>query len=496
MRKHYIIYIAALFTSAGAFAQQRADSTMQQSLTLEREFSPIVQKTNKIDRQPAPQPIQESHSQATYAEWEADAVRSSEIDVIPSGRITTPQLDPALGYVQASAGNYVNADVRAGIRKGDFSLDADGLYSVSDLNIMTGNVKATYSHTLGNEAQIETDIKAGGMISELDTPEARKHKGGTAGADVSYENDSFKALLGFDHQAVGSASQNSVNASLRYGIYEKSQRWQAYFDLPARFTFADGSNNYLTVKPTLHLTLLPSGGQWRKFEASIASGTSRPGCYELMQQLPVAMFREKYGTAFDIADATISYEDNEQGHFRWGLSAQARLTNDALCITAHPDLYTAFLDRGTIVTFLPDEDFFIAGEAHVDYEYSRYFGIKAKARYQHHSSLGAALGQPLMVGSVHFVSAPGKVRIDLGVDAGIDRKVPYNNYSDMIGIVGYGWTYNLGDIYDLNFRIDWQINRHFRAFAFGRNLLNRSTELLPLVEAQGINIHGGLRWDF
>lgn len=494
MRKHIIFIIAALVLPSCLMAQQRADSTMQQTLTLERDFSPIVQNSNKIDIQPAPQTFKATKTEAVFADWEADAVRSSEIGVIQAGQVVARRQDPTLGYLQLSGGNNLNADLRAGIHSGDFALDADGFCSNSYVDLLKGRVRGTYSHTLASDGQLSAHVTAQGLRAE----HFRKHHGGSIGADFGYENDAFRLLLGYSFQSVMQSHENVFSASMRYGLYDRSDLWQAYIDLPLGIALCSGSN-YFTVKPELHLTFTPSDGQWKRYDLSLAAGTRRPELYSVLQQLLLVDRDTEYGTTIDVFDAKLSFANHEQGYLRWGLSASARMSKHALGVrsTWMPQdetlimLWSPFFVPGSNLVFTSRDDLYLAAEAYFNYEYSRYFGINAKACFQKHSSREASLGAPTLMGSFHMVSHPGNVSIDLGFDTSIDRQMRCCNLAES----GY-IKHNLKNIYDLNFRLDWQVRPSFSVTAFGNNLLNRKTELLPYVKDQGINLHVGLKWVF
>ncbi|MBQ0057458.1 MAG: hypothetical protein KBT20_07365 [Bacteroidales bacterium] len=532
--KPYFLFIAAI--SATALGQHRPDSAMQQTLTIEREFAPIVQKAVKIDRQPAPQEVQASRSEASFADWEADAVRTPDIGVVPAGQIIARPSADSLGYLRLSAGNYWNTDLAAGFHRGDFRIDTKGFFTEGDLKLpmsdelgqrpewrsmlLTGGFDAAYSHTLSNEAQLTINAVADGMVVNLFPYEynpvslsiertddhLRTQHGGMAGASIAYETDRLLLRAGYAHDGFTSPYNviqpfeyahpldlrtNTIDGMIRYGWYETSSLWQASIDLPVSGIFAN-KKQFFTIRPVLHLSFLPADGQWKRWYADLACGTRRDAPYSVMQRLPLVLTYGEPSLTTDIFDLTIGYEDNEQGYLRWGGSVRLRNTEDELCAVAYSY-------RGTQLKLGQENCTYISADLHVDYEYSRYFGIKANALWQHHSCDATGLGDPELTAAIHLLSHPGKVTLDLGYDCALGRHFQlFNPQYDILVDPYYEMPSNhtLKNIQDLNFRIDWQFRPSFSLFAFGRNLLNQKYELWPNIPAQRINLHAGFSWKF
>ena len=132
------------------------------------------------------------------------------------------------------------------------------------------------------------------------------------------------------------------------------------------------------------------------------------------------------------------------------------------------------------------EDCFNFGlNAHLDYEYNRYFGAKANFNLLTHSCETHGLGNPPVAIRMHALSHPGNVAIDFGLDLEFGQKMYYN-----------GDLYELKSNADLNFRVDWQCNEDWQLFAFGLNLLNLENEPYPGISDQRINFHFGFNWKF
>ena len=130
--KAYIWTLAALYilsATTPASAQTEQDSAMNRTMRLERDFSPIVQQKNKIDQQPATQPVQTKKNNATLADWKVSSVKSAEIGVMPVGQVIASPEQEQDGYLEFSAGNYWNTHLKAGIILDEFRIDAAGFFT-------------------------------------------------------------------------------------------------------------------------------------------------------------------------------------------------------------------------------------------------------------------------------------------------------------------------------------------------------------------------------
>lgn len=517
------LILTPIFTETSLVKAQTQDSTLNQTMRLERDFSPIVQQKNKIDRQPSTQPLQEKKSDATFANWQVESVKSSEIGVVPAGQVIASERDEQTGYLQVSAGNYWNADVKAGIKLGDLSVDAKGFYTAGkiklphpvmtpegyesqrwDSRLITGDLTGTYSVTLVNDAQFETHVGAAGTAVNtfnyqflndiyLDTLQLRSAKPGSQHwgqfrADVSYETDQYKLFVGYDYTKLSTPDSmpnnwntNTLMFKGTYGWYDNDS-WQLSVDLGLGGVFGK-EKNYFIFHPEFHYSYMPDYGAWRRIYADLGFGSHRQSLMELMNTMPLAYFDNEYKSSVDIFNLHLGYEDNEQGYLRWGAEVELGYTKDELCAEASP-IDTTRRD-GVYMKILQDDCFSFGVGAHVDYEYNRYFGLKANAKFHGHSCEAAGLAEPHVQMAMHLLSNPGKVNFDLGLDLGLCREMQYMDTE-----------YDLGSIADLNFRIDWKVNDGLSIFAFGRNMLGIQYELWPGVPAQGFNFHAGFNWVF
>lgn len=522
----FSIFLLPLFLHA----QETADSTMNQSVRLARDYSPVVQQKTKIDRQPAQQEIKQNKSDASYIDWKVDPVKSSAIGVVPSGEVITTDKEDRMGYVELSAGNYWNTDLKAGVQIDDFSIDAKGFFTQSQLKLpfpvyfpmqdslcnkkwhnrfLNGDIMGTYSVTLDNDTQFEAHLGAAGSSVKTfnyqfyglssDTLQMVSEKPGHQSwgrilGDASYENDNFRIKFAYEFNKLSAADSisttidslpgnwrnNSLMLSSTYGIYNHDN-WQASLDLDLGGVF--GKKNYFIIHPTLHVSVMPNALEWRRFYADLSFGRRRESIYNVMNQMPIAYMENEYKPSVDCIDFTLGYEDNEQGYLRWGAEFKLAYVEDDLGTEAMPADSTGF--DGLYLRLSQDDSFNFGVNAHVDYEYNKYFGAKASFDLETSSSDYINTGAANMKLSLHALSSPGKVKMDLGFDLGAMREVLY-----------LGKMYDLGTTADLNFRLDWQCNKDLRVFAFAKNILNQQYELWPGIPAQGFNVHAGFKWEF
>ncbi len=216
-----------------------------------------------------------------------------------------------------------------------------------------------------------------------------------------------------------------------------------------------------------------------------------------MERMPMAVLMGEYKTPFDVCDVTLGWEDSEQGWFQYGASIRLKQTNDQICTFTISADETLFQSEGInaqpgLAGVLGNQDCFTLGaEAHFNYEYSRFFGAKAKVSYTHYSELSATFGQPSFTTDLHLLSHPKRLTFDLSLLLGLDRKMPFVDcYSNAEPEI------DLDNIVNLGFRTDYAVNNTLSIYLYGCNLLNRRYQLWAGVPAQRINIHAGFNWKF
>jgi len=199
--------------------------------------------------------------------------------------------------------------------------------------------------------------------------------------------------------------------------------------------------------------------------------------------MPLSTFDELPANTKDIIDLHLGYEDNDQGYLHWGTEMQLAYTEDELSGMAV--LVDTTCRDGLYLQMSQKKCFRFAFDIHMDWEYTRYFGMKTRLNILSLSNQDAYLGRAKTTINLHMLSHPGKVTIDLGLDGGFGRKVSYLEE-----------TYDLGNIADLNIKLDWQISKSFKLSAWARNLLAHEYEIIPGAPAQKLNVHAGFDWRF
>lgn len=541
--KNILLFGLCQLTAICALAQ--TDSTLNQSMTLEREFSPTVRQSQKLYRQPESQTTKtDSRPDVEYADWEAMTVTSGWIRTAPAGQVVAQQKEARLGYVEASAGNYWNADIRAGIRHGDFAVDANGFFTQGKLDVPTdlpemltpgfgkwksrylnGAIKGTYSHTLDNEAQLEIHAAAAGHSLNSFNAAAETTHFGQISADASYETDRMKVRLGYHYNGTHllnpdnssasttpaspngtsgesttrtiASSENVLFLKFSYGWYDLHSSWRARLDVDLAEAFA--AKNHFSIQPSLHLSYLPDPDQWRRYFVDLGIGTRHDEIYDILTETPIVSHCHDYKSAFDVFRLGIGYEDNEQGQFRWGGKLLLGYTLDALCGQAIMNADDRMQLQGVNVRLFNDDSFSYGFEVKADYEMSRLFEAKAKVSYLGQSCDAARFARPSTQISCHLLSRPRHFVIDLGMDAALGRKMEtaIPSFTSSTSETIYKTeTVDLDAHPDLNLRVDWQANSRLKVYAFARNMLNLHSELWPGVPQQGINLHIGARYEF
>ena len=519
--------------SVSAFAQK--DTTLQQSMVVERDFSPIVRDANKIDQQPKQEEIAIRKSATRYADWLAPTATSSEVGVMPAGQVIATD-NPEYGFINFSAGNYINADLKAGVSYKDFFAELNGFATQGDLDLpyavyspsmtstengqlssgtwenrmMNGDVKLGIDHIFLNSSRVRAYICASGRnynmmnmkllpaamvdpdfindndflydISSLN--EDNKQKAGRLGAGVIYDINAFSIDLQYlrDAEKLFDCSENTVKLGGKYGWYDDDKK---NFTIALNLGMQFGEENNFTCMPEIEYSRFGSTSLSR-FYVNAKAGVSRYELYDLLSVMPMASNLMDNGKETTLFDVTLGYENNDNGSFHYGAYIGAALISDLLDAEM----------SDTFAQLVQDDEFEFKAGAYMDYEYSKYFKTKAGVKFSSNPRFG---GEKLNVG-LHFLSNPSsKLSLDLGFDGGIDRKMAYcTNYVESADdqLKRYETDVDLGNILDLNFRADYQIMDNLNIFINGKNLLNNEYQLWAGVPAQKINIHAGFKWRF
>ena len=539
--------------SVSAFAQK--DTTLQQSMVVERDFSPIVRDANKIDQQPKQEEIAIKKSATRYADWLAPTATSSEVGVMPAGQVIATD-NPESGFIKFSAGNYINADLSAGVSYKDFFAELNGFATQGDLDLpylmfspsmtspengqlsagtwesrmMNGDVKLGIDHIFLNSSRVRAYVCASGrnynMMNAEFIPTALvnpdlvgqydllyyynpvndpKQKAGRIGAGVAFDINTLSLYLQYhrDAENLFGCSENSFLLGGKYGWYDNDE-WN--FTAALNLGMQLGEENTFSFMPEIEYSRFGSTSRSR-FYINAKAGVSRFELYDMLSVMPMALNVWNYGKETNLFDVTLGYENNDNGSFHYGAYIGAALTGDRLdaemsATWSLEEMDSEFYDPpsknypATFARLVQDDEFEFTAGAYMNYEYSKYFKTKAGVKFSSNPRFG---GEKLNVG-LHFLSNPSsKLSLDLGFDGGIDRKMAYcTNYVESADdkLKRYETDVDLGNILDLNFRADYQLMDNLNIFINGKNLLNNEYQLWAGVPAQKINIHAGFKWRF
>lgn len=559
--KRYIIQAGGILALSlqAPMAVAQTDSTMNRSLTIQREFAPEATKAVKIDRQPAIEEIKTRRSVATFAEAETKASTARALATIPAQQVIASQDPYQLGYVDFNIGNYWNTNLNAGLRLGEFTLKANGYYTYSnklqwnkssiaifdfDRNTMNslvpgsktttsgvdlsdaywdhsrllkGDLVAAYDHTFYNDARLHAHIGARGQSANLLWGGDVKMKFLNIYTNVSYSAEDWTIGLNYDRTAVNYIDLVDNNFSLSGEYYfTDAENWRATAGLKLGGTWTDDEFHF-SFLPKVEFSYLPDPDYIRRIFVKIEGGTDRTALASLLESMPLVVPRSVYDNQ-GVLGATIGWEDNENGWFKWNVWASVQqLWNEVTGVMMiNPDSEIALgtyspykgLGASDVIKqmgrnpgpYMELENFDcldISGGINIDYEYNRYFSAKASAGFSYDTGVLADPTNPGINASLHFVSRPiSQLTLDLGYDGQYNRKgtmsFSYNDPSDK----RYRFNYNLKEIHDLNLRADYQLLQNLDVYAQAKNLLNREYDSWVGVPSQKINFLIGAKWRF
>lgn len=496
--KRYIFLSLIAIGYTFAQAQNRADSTLTQSLTLEREFSPIIQGANKVDRQPEIEEVSVKRTTPTYTGINAAPVSPTQIGIMAAGQVLAEQEPEQSGYLDFSAGNYWNSLLDAGYKMGELSFKADGYFTNGytkapfyrptyengvanasrpnwEGNLFSGRLTANWTHSLDNEAELSAYLTAGGVSARTfnfatiyNTPtspgdptyvdcgdliyedkfETKRQAFGQFKAGIAYEAEAWDVELEYDHTGLKypDISDNALGLNASY-CFSNNAQWITLASLHTDLTFTD-EKNYFAIKPTVEVSYLPDELSLRRIYAKLGVGTNRPGLYSIMERCPLTYpiaseGQELYKTPFDLYDFTLGWEDSENGAFVYGLSANAYQTRNQLCgiMTFVPSSVAEATpyQLGSFQKLVNTTCFNLDVEAHARYEYNRYFAMSLNAVYYYQDNHLAAMCEPTFRGIVHLLSNPDRFKFDLSFRTELDRQMAGQFYAprNMMGTRTY-----------------------------------------------------------
>lgn len=541
------------------WAQTQPDSTISQSLTVERSYSPVFKEASKIDRQPAVEEVKVVPTQITYADSQTPNVRSNQIANMGVGQVIVPAESDRGGFVDFSMGNYWNADLKAGLHIGEFTLDATGFFTSGKLNtpylcyepdvastiktqgtalldafnhafsqkewqsrLGRGSLVAGWQHTLTNDAQLNAHASLSGAFANsfpfamhpffyVDTDNQERHaifqqqmgseqkqRWGQILLDAEYVADLYDVKLEYERVGIHypDIAEHAVGIEANLLAYQADQ-WLVTAGLNTGLTFTE-EKNYFTIRPEAEISYMPDSYSWRRLYAKVGFGTRRENLYKLMNAVPI-LYASDYKNTFDLFDLTLGWQDSEKGAFKYGFSANVGLTNDEV----NGYLLSAADDVRNSYVILQNEDcFHVQLNGYFSYEFNRNFGAKGDITYNHEDCRFLHLTEPKLITNLHLLGRSDQFTIDLGFNGQFVRGMswlmdnPVNNDKYAYQALNTFDELDLGAITDLSLRIDYEHSKALSFYGFVGNLINRKPQLWPGVPSQGVNVHFGANWKF
>lgn len=114
--RHITLLLFAVPALFGASAQTDNKNTLQRAVTIEKEFTPIVQDASKINVIPEMEVSASARPDIRYTEWKNARNETPTLDLLPAGDGGVEAPDHQRGYAQIEMGNYLNINANAGIR--------------------------------------------------------------------------------------------------------------------------------------------------------------------------------------------------------------------------------------------------------------------------------------------------------------------------------------------------------------------------------------------
>lgn len=114
--RHITLLLFAVPALFGANAQTDNKNILQRAVTIEKEFTPIVQDASKINVIPEMEVSASARPDIRYTEWKNARNETPTLDLLPAGDGGVEAPDHQRGYAQIEMGNYLNINANAGIR--------------------------------------------------------------------------------------------------------------------------------------------------------------------------------------------------------------------------------------------------------------------------------------------------------------------------------------------------------------------------------------------
>ncbi|MCD7709734.1 MAG: hypothetical protein LUI04_00010, partial [Porphyromonadaceae bacterium] len=114
LRYTYILFFVVAFGTVSAQTDDK--SSLQRTVTIEKEFTPIVQDASKINSAPELEVSPSVNPNIQYAEWSTPQKEAPSLTLLPLGDNGVESPTKQRGYAQIEIGNYLNLNANAGLR--------------------------------------------------------------------------------------------------------------------------------------------------------------------------------------------------------------------------------------------------------------------------------------------------------------------------------------------------------------------------------------------
>lgn len=116
--------MALLLISGIAMAQENNDESLKREVTIEKEFTPIVNDASKINTLPEIDNPVVTKPSILYSDWAVPMTTGPILQILPSGNFgAQPSINPKQSYMNFAMGNYLNTAANAGFRIFDSEAD-------------------------------------------------------------------------------------------------------------------------------------------------------------------------------------------------------------------------------------------------------------------------------------------------------------------------------------------------------------------------------------
>ena len=105
MKKMYV-FVALLSTCSIASAQENKEESLKREVTIEKEFTPIVNDASKINTLPEIDNPVVTKPSIRYSDWAVPMTTGPILQILPSGNFgMQPAVNPKQSYINLAMGN-------------------------------------------------------------------------------------------------------------------------------------------------------------------------------------------------------------------------------------------------------------------------------------------------------------------------------------------------------------------------------------------------------